>query len=161
PNVPVTFKIFTSTTDSSKALATLTDKSDDMGIASPQWTVKYDPARQDDPRLIFEATAGGGTATSPVLLVCDFAEATLTGDNVELKATVKRDGKDEGAQPNFTASGSPTATITPAVMGEKGTAAMPASLNVGQDEGDVSAIAEFMGTKASVKVKVVRSVVSR
>lgn len=253
PNVRVSFKIFASTSDPSKALASLTDSSDASGIASSQWTVKYDPARQDDPRLLFEASSGGASSTSPILLVCDFADATLTGedgsplasvpvtvtdaagntypattdakghfhvdpigigkysvavkdflvqgeksagekkfdsgaaqsialkkmvytieltspkdgdvflagDKAELKATVKRDGKDEGAQATFTTSGSPSASVTPGQPAGKGGEGTPAALNVGTDEGTVQVIAEYQGTKASVAVKVVRSLVSR
>jgi hypothetical protein len=247
PGVPVTFKIFPATGagDSSKVVATVKDTSDATGLASAQWQVKYDPARQDDPRLIFEATAGSASATSPILLISDFAELTLkrengsplantalvvtdsvgvrhvvktdangwfrvqpiaigkftvaladhladgektpasrkfdsgtpvtatlkrmvytiefqepkdgdvylTGHIMKLKAQVKRDGKPEPGTPTFRVSGTASARLIEAPPSAKGDASPEAAL--GRDPGDVTILAEYQGTRAAIKVKVV------
>jgi hypothetical protein len=247
----VTFKIFSSTGEPAKSIATLQGEADEHGIAAAEWTVKFDPARHGDPRLLFEASAEGAAkvapATSPALLVCDFADMTLenedglplagvevrlvdaagaihtattdatgrfkidpialgkysiavkdhlaegekqpaekqyasgevlvvklkrmvytiefdspkegevylAGDTVDIKATIKRDGRPEPGQPTFRVAGSPSAKVEEGTQGQKGKNQAAPQLVLGRDEATLDLVGEYQGTKAGIKVKVV------
>lgn len=253
-NTQVTFKIFPSTSEPSRAIGTVNGVSEgENGLASAEWTVRFDPSRHDDPRLLFEASADGKTGTSPILLVVDWAEMTLkneqggplanvpvavvdaigrshetrtdgsgrfridpipigqyailvkdhlvdgergpgqkkfdtgkrneatlkrmvytiefetpkagevylAGDAVEIKTIVKRDGKPEQGEPLYKTSGTPSARVTdPSAQAGKG-AGGAAMLMVGDHEGEVELLAEYQGTRQSVKVKVVKPEIAR
>ncbi|MHC4393098.1 MAG: hypothetical protein ACYS22_17535, partial [Planctomycetota bacterium] len=80
PETEVVFKIFSASGDPGAPLATLKALSDASGHACAGSTVKFDPTRGDDPRLLFEADVEGITSISPALIIVDKLEVEATGE---------------------------------------------------------------------------------
>jgi hypothetical protein len=89
----------------------------------------------------------------------------LAGESIEIQATVKRLGGAEGKSeqlgpPSYSAKGG-SAVVSQGGSATGKTKAGPATLAVGNDQAEVTLLAEFRGAKKSITVKVVKPVVAK